>query len=125
MTQACVSRQGLAEGAVGESIDTYLIPFIASAAKQKALVAFNLRVQGADMRLRDIVNVADCHGERRRGILAKDRSEGEMVRTFVEILGRQGQLVPAEDDGRVNVDGIEVGLLVGDVLFGVLESQHF
>lgn len=76
------------------------------------------------MRLCNITDVTNRHGERRRVVLSEDRSESEMVRAFVKILCFQSQLVAAKDDGGMNMDDVESRLLFGK-LFSCLESENF
>ena len=89
------------------------------------MVALDLRVEGADVGERHVVDVSD-HSREAFGVGdAEGAGESVVVGALVESLRGECQLVAADHDNGMNVDGIEAGLLVGNEVLGELEREIF
>ena len=72
---------------------------------------------------RDVVDVGDHSGEAFGLGDTQGAGESVVVGTLVESLRRESQLVTADDDSGMDVDGVEAGLLLGNEVLGELERE--
>lgn len=71
----------------------------------------------------DVLDMDDRDRESVWVVDTEDRGKGVVVGAAVDILGSQSQLVAAQHNCGMNVDGVEARLLRRNELFGVLEGE--